>query len=164
LAIQFAFLAELINEQQGLYTTVLRGVQDGATVEEFRTISSISRCLNVYTQNGTHTMSVLTAYLYGLDTVEGCIKDTLIFSMMKKGIFKEIIPSMDGDAAQLTQYANDVLERFANPYIKHLLLSISLNSVSKFKIRVLPSLTGYLKKRNAAPGNRLFSGGADCVL
>jgi tagaturonate reductase len=100
---------------------------------------------------------VLAAFLYGLDTVEQCIKDPLIFKMMQKGIFEEIIPSMDGDNAELVRYANDVLERFANPYIRHLLLSISLNSVSKFKTRVLPSLAGFSSKTGKLPQTLVFS-------
>jgi tagaturonate reductase len=77
--------------------------------------------------------------------------------MMKKGIFDEIIPSMDGSSAELIQYANDVLERFANPYIKHLLLSITLNSVAKFKTRVLPSLTGSIARTGKLPPVLTFS-------
>ncbi|MFP3089721.1 tagaturonate reductase [Treponema sp. TIM-1] len=118
---------------------------------------SFYRTRKVRILNGAHTSSVLAAYLYGLDTVEQCIKDPLIIKMMKKGIFDEIIPSMDGNTAELTQYAHDVLERFANPYIKHLILSISLNSVSKFKTRVLPSLTGYLAKTGKLPPVLVFS-------
>ncbi|MDR2738648.1 MAG: tagaturonate reductase, partial [Treponema sp.] len=104
-----------------------------------------------------HTSSVLAAYLYGLDTVEQCVNDPLINKMMRQVIFGEIIPSMEGDTAELTQYANDVLERFANPYIKHLILSITLNSVSKFKTRVLPSLTGYIAKKGKPPAALSFS-------
>jgi tagaturonate reductase len=118
---------------------------------------SFYRTRKVRILNGAHTSSVLAAYLYGLDTVEQCVKDPLISKMMRKGIFEEIIPSMEGSAAELTQYANDVLERFANPYIKHLLLSISLNSVSKFKTRVLPSLTGSLAKTGRLPPVLVFS-------
>lgn len=64
---------------------------------------------------------------------------------------------MDGDRDALKKYADDVLERFANPYIKHLLLSITLNSVSKFKTRDLPSLTGYIKKTGKIPAALAFS-------
>lgn len=96
---------------------------------------SFYRTRKVRILNGAHTMSVLAAYQTGLNTVEECIKSDLIFPMMKRGLFEEIIPSMDGDKAQLEEYANDVLTRFANPFIVHLLLSISLNSVSKFKTR-----------------------------
>ena len=64
---------------------------------------------------------------------------------------------MDGDKAQLEQYAADVLERFANPYIIHLLMSISLNSVSKFKTRDLPSLIGYYNKFGKLPKYLVFS-------
>ena len=112
---------------------------------------SFYRTRKVRILNGAHTMSVLAAYQTGLNTVEECIKSPLIFPMMKRGLFEEIIPSMDGDKKQLEEYAGDVLERFANPYIVHLLLSISLNSVSKFKTRDLPSLLGYIRKEGKLP-------------
>jgi tagaturonate reductase len=118
---------------------------------------SFYRTRKVRILNGAHTSGVLAAYLYGLDTVEQCIRDPLIAKMMKKTVFEEIIPSMEGDSAELTQYARDVFERFANPYIKHLLLSISLNSVSKFKTRVLPSLTGAFAKTGKPPALLSFS-------
>jgi tagaturonate reductase len=118
---------------------------------------SFYRTRKVRILNGAHTSGVLAAYLYGLDTVEQCIRDPLIVKMMKKAVFEEIIPSMEGDTTELVQYANDVFERFANPYIKHLLLSISLNSVSKFKTRVLPSLTGFITKTGKLPPVLAFS-------
>ena len=118
---------------------------------------SFYRTRKVRILNGAHTMSVLAAYQTGLNTVEECIKSDLIFPMMKRGLFEEIIPSMDGDKAQLEEYANDVLTRFANPFIVHLLLSISLNSVSKFKTRDLPSLLGYAEKFGKLPAVLTFS-------
>jgi tagaturonate reductase len=118
---------------------------------------SFYRTRKVRILNGAHTMSVPAAFLYGLDTVEACIRDQLLFRFMNKGIFEEIIPSMDGDAGELKKYAEDVLERFANPYIKHYLLSITLNSVSKFKTRNLPSLTGFIRKKKAVPSALAFS-------
>ena len=102
-------------------------------------------------------MSVLAAYQTGLNTVEECMHSPLISSFMKKGLFDEIIESMDGDKSLLTSYAGDVLERFQNPYIVHLLLSISLNSTSKFKTRDLPSLLGYIEKKKALPKILPFS-------
>lgn len=118
---------------------------------------SFYRTRKVRILNGAHTMTVLAAYLTGLNTVEECIKSDLIYPMMERGLFDEIIPSMDGDKDQLVQYAKDVLERFANPYIVHLLLSISLNSVSKFKTRDLPSLLGYYEKKKELPVVLTFS-------
>ncbi len=112
---------------------------------------SFYRTRKVRILNGAHTMSVLAGYQAGLNTVEDCIKSPLVFPMMKRGLFEEIIPSMDGDKKQLEEYAGDVLNRFANPYIVHLLLSISLNSVSKFKTRDLPSLKGYIEKEKKLP-------------
>ncbi|AEC01290.1 tagaturonate reductase [Parasphaerochaeta coccoides] len=118
---------------------------------------SFYRTRKVRILNGAHTMSVLAAWQAGLDTVEECTKDPLVSAFMKKGVFTEIIPSMDGDKDELEKYAADVLERFANPYIRHMLLSISLNSISKFKTRNLPSLLGYFKKKGSQPCLLVFS-------
>lgn len=118
---------------------------------------SFYRTRKVRILNGTHTMSVLAAYQAGKNTIEDCMNDTLISSFMHKGLFDEIIPSMDGDKELLTTYAGDVLNRFRNPYIVHLLLSISLNSTSKFKTRDLPSLLGYKEKNGKLPPVLVFS-------
>lgn len=107
--------------------------------------------------NGAHTMTVPAAFLYGLDTVGECVGNELINTFMKKGIFDEIIPTLDMPENELKQFANDVLERFANPFIKHRLLSISLNSVSKFKARVLPSILEYFNRRGRVPETLTFS-------
>ena len=66
-------------------------------------------------------------------------------------IFAEIIPTLDLPEDELKRFANDVLNRFRNPYICHLLLSISLNSMTKFKTRILPQLHTYMKTNNAVP-------------
>ena len=107
--------------------------------------------------NGTHTMMSLASYLCGIDTVEDSVKSPVVGPFMHDGLFNEIIPSMDGDVEELKKYASDVLERFANPYIEHLLLSISLNSVSKFKTRDLPSVLGYVQKTGRLPQHLALS-------
>ncbi len=107
--------------------------------------------------NGTHTMTVLAAYLTGKNTIEECMNDPLVSSFMNQGLFKEIIPSMDGDKALLEGYAGDVLNRFRNPCVVHMLMSISLNSTSKFKTRDLPSLLGYIEKFGSLPKTLVFS-------
>lgn len=107
--------------------------------------------------NGTHTMTVLAAYLAGLNYVQDCFKDELIHKMMYDGLFNEIIPSIDGSQEELVKYANDVLERFQNPFNPHSLLDISLNSVAKFWTRDLPSVTGYIAKKGKVPAILAFS-------
>lgn len=107
--------------------------------------------------NGAHTMTVLAAYLYGLDTVKECMDDAKIRAYMEKGIFEEIIPTLDLPKQELDDFAAAVSDRFANPFIKHYLLSISLNSTSKFKTRVLPSITEYVKRKGQLPKVLAFS-------
>ncbi len=105
--------------------------------------------------NGAHTMSVLAGHLCGFETVEQLVKDQTFNKYITKGIFEEIIPSFKGD--KLREYAYDVIERFKNPYLNHKLLSISLNSISKFKTRVLPSIKDYIDLYGKAPRVLSFS-------
>ena len=76
--------------------------------------------------------------------------------MCKEEIFR-LAASLDLPKEELIDYANNVFERFSNPFIKHLCASISLNSVSKFKVRVLPSLLEYIKRKGEKPQNLIFS-------
>ena len=76
---------------------------------------------------------------------------------IRKCVFEEIVPTLDLPREELISYANSVLERFANPYIKHYLSGIALNSVSKFKVRVLPSIKEYIKRFGKAPETLVFS-------
>ena len=107
--------------------------------------------------NGAHTSLVPHALLSGLDTVKSCMDDEKMLSHVKACVFDEIIPTLDLSKEELTQYANDVLTRFANPYIKHYLSSIALNSVSKFKVRVLPSILEYKKRFGVYPKTLIFA-------
>jgi len=101
--------------------------------------------------NGSHTMSVLAAFLVGKDTVGEMMKDPLFVQYLHKGIYDEIIPTLDLSEEDLKSFAASVFDRYANPHIKHYLLSISLNSVSKFKARVLPTIFDYHKKTGKLP-------------
>ena len=107
--------------------------------------------------NGAHTSMVPYAMLSGLDTVKSCIEDKTMHDFLYACLFEEIIPSLDMSHEELTEYAESVLVRFDNPYIKHYLASISLNSVSKFRVRVLPSILDYIKKYGKMPKHLLFS-------
>lgn len=110
--------------------------------------------------NGAHTSLVPYAMLKGFDTVKSCVDDPDMLAYMKRCIFDEIIPTLDLPKEELCAYADDVLERFANPFIKHYLSSIALNSVSKFKVRVLPSILTYIERYNAAPETLMEAFGA----
>lgn len=107
--------------------------------------------------NGAHTSLVPYALLSGFDTVKSCIDDEKMLTHLKKCVFDEIIPTLDLPKEELIAYAEDVITRFSNPYIRHMLISIALNSVSKFKVRVLPSILEYIKRFDRMPETLLFS-------
>lgn len=107
--------------------------------------------------NGAHTAMIPYAMLEGIETVKECMESEKMSQFVKNCVFDEIIPTLDLPKEELMDYANNVFERFNNPYIKHLCASISLNSVSKFKVRVLPSITEYIKRTGRKPQNLIFS-------
>lgn len=107
--------------------------------------------------NGAHTSMIPYAMLEGIETVKDCMENEKMSAFVKKCVFDEIIPTLDLPEKELISYANDVFERFNNPFIKHLCASISLNSVSKFKVRVLPSILEYIKRKGEAPKNLIMS-------
>lgn len=100
--------------------------------------------------NGAHTSMVLAARLYGLSTVGECLNDDTVRAFLKKALDEEIIPTLGSTEEDIT-FGAAVLERFSNPFVKHQLLSIALNSVSKFKARVLPTILEYREKYGRLP-------------
>ena len=107
--------------------------------------------------NGPHTAMVPVAYLYGLETVGETLDHEIMGQYVRELIFEEIVPTLDLPHDELVQFGNDIIERFQNPYVKHYLMSIALNSMSKYKTRDLPSLTEYLKRKGELPRKLVFS-------
>ncbi|QCJ44701.1 tagaturonate reductase [Bacillus sp. S3] len=107
--------------------------------------------------NGAHTAMTPVSYLYGLDTVAEAIDHEVAGEFVKGLIYDEIIPTLDLPPDELRSFADAVVERFRNPYMQHFLLSISLNSLSKFKTRNLPSLLAFYNRTQELPRKLVFS-------
>lgn len=101
--------------------------------------------------NGAHTGFVLGAYLAGLDIVRDCMHNDSIRGFMNKMLYEEVIPTLPLDKKDLEEFAAAVQDRFNNPFVDHELMSISLNSTSKWKARNLPSLLEYVEKTGRLP-------------
>jgi len=109
------------------------------------------RTLKVRILNGAHTTFTIPAFLAGKDFVNESLDDEVVGKFIRSSLMDEILPTIRFTQSEKEKFADAVIERFNNPFIKHELLSISLNSVSKFKVRVLPSLLGYQKLFNKIP-------------
>lgn len=107
--------------------------------------------------NGAHTSFALASFLAGNNLVLESMQDKEIKEFMLKTIYDEIIPTLDLPKDDLISFADAAIERFNNPFIKHSLLSISLNSVSKWKARCLPSLLEYIDRFSKLPPHLTFS-------
>lgn len=107
--------------------------------------------------NGAHTSFVLAAYLAGKDIVRDSMEDDDIRNFMMKTVYDEVIPTLTLPQEELETFASAVVNRFNNPYVDHALLAISLNSVSKWRARCLPSLLGYVEKFGKLPVRLAFS-------
>ncbi len=107
--------------------------------------------------NGAHTIMVPLAILYGLETVRESMEDKFMGAFIKHAVYEEIIPVVGMDRGVSEIFARSVFDRFANPFIKHELASIALNSLSKFKVRVLPSILEYSSLKQKLPPNLIFA-------
>lgn len=106
--------------------------------------------------NGSHTCLVPVSYLSGIDTVRETIEDEQLGAFVKEFIFDEVVPTIDIPRDEMVAYSNSVLERYMNPYVRHELMSIALNSVTKYKTRILPSVLQNLEDLKNLPKHALF--------
>ncbi len=107
--------------------------------------------------NATHTANVLGAFLGGIDTVREMMEHPSFGRLARKSLYEELLPTVPLPEAESKAFADSVVERFLNPFIRHELISISLNSVSKWKVRVLPALLDTVKSGKGLPPCLAFS-------
>ena len=101
--------------------------------------------------NGAHTGFVLGSYLAGYDIVRDCMHDETILGYMNKMLYDEVIPTLPLDKKDLEEFATAVQDRFNNPFVNHELMSISLNSTSKWRARNMPTFLDYVKEKKKLP-------------
>jgi len=107
--------------------------------------------------NGAHTCMVPLGLLDGIETVKEVVEHEVIGEFIQSAIDEEISPTIDLPKEELEAFSNEVIERFKNPFIRHELKSIALNSFSKFTVRVLPTIKDYLNNEGVLPKKLLFS-------
>ena len=101
--------------------------------------------------NGPHTVLSPVGYLSGLDTVKECVEDPEVGQFVKKVMYGELLETLNLPKEELLAFADSVVERFLNPYVKHFVTSIMLNSFPKYKTRDLPGLKTYLERKGELP-------------
>lgn len=114
--------------------------------------------------NGGHTAMTCAALLCGMETVGQCMEDEVISHFLYGAIYEEIILASDLPKENLTEFSNSVMDRFRNPFVKHMLMSITLNTTAKWKARVLPSLRRYVNVFHKLPAYLCFGFAANLVF
>ena len=114
--------------------------------------------------NGSHTAMVPIAYLCGIDTVGEAVNDPTIGKFVRDFVFNEVNPTIDLPQDQMVAFATSVIERYQNPYIRHELMSIALNSTTKFRTRLLPTLEDYVRIKGKLPLHLVFAFAALCLF
>lgn len=115
------------------------------------------REMKVRILNGAHTSMVPVAYLYGIRLVKEAMADTVISQYITSLLMHETVKTLDFPDAVKNKFVQDVLDRFRNPLLKHQLISIALNSTSKFVARLLPTLKDYHHLNNELPKRIVFA-------
>ncbi len=107
--------------------------------------------------NGSHTAMAVVALQLGCDTVKSAFDMPLLNNYINTMVETEVLPVIDGEQEELRQFADSILERFYNPYIKHYLKSIALNSLSKWEARNFPTVVDYVSQNGKLPKREVFS-------
>ena len=163
---QYGYVDELFNTSEVFHLWVIEGppalagelpLREAGFNVIFSDDMTPYRDRKVRILNGAHTATVLAAYQAGENLVGECMKNPLIRDFMTRAIYDEVIPTLTLPKQELDAFAAAVFERFSNPFIHHALLSISLNSVSKYKTRVLPSVEQYLAMKGELPARLTFA-------
>jgi tagaturonate reductase len=101
--------------------------------------------------NGAHTLLTSIGLLHGMNEVREVVEHPVYGPWVREAVMQEIVPSVPLPEAEMRVYAEEVLERFVNPFIQHRLTDIAMNSLSKFKVRLLPTLEAYLASEDKLP-------------
>lgn len=107
--------------------------------------------------NGAHTCMVPVAYLEGVRTVGDVMANPGLSNFVSDFVAEEVLPTINLPAEEILAFRNSVFDRFRNPFVRHELISISLNSMTKYKTRILPSATKYYDVTGKLPKHALFS-------
>lgn len=113
--------------------------------------------------NGPHTVLSPVGYLSGLNTVKECCEDEVVGKFVRKVMYGELMETLNLPEDELKAFADDVMDRFRNPFVKHFVTSIMLNSFPKYKTRDLPGLKTYLARKGELPQGLVFGLAAICT-
>ena len=113
--------------------------------------------------NGPHTVLSPVGYLSGLNTVKECCEDEIVGKFVHKVMYDELMETLNLPKDEIKAFADDVMDRFRNPFVKHFVTSIMLNSFPKYKTRDLPGLKTYLERKGVLPQGLVFGLAAICT-
>ncbi|WP_276167041.1 tagaturonate reductase [Zobellia alginiliquefaciens] len=114
------------------------------------------REMKVRILNGAHTSMVPVGYLAGIRFVKEAMENEAVSNFVENLLLKESATTLNFPDDVKNKFVGDVLDRFRNPLLKHQLLSISLNSTSKFVARLLPTLKDYYNAQGKLPKRIVF--------
>lgn len=113
--------------------------------------------------NGPHTILSPVAFLAGLNIVRDACQHQVIGPFVRRVMYEELLPTLNLPEDELRRFADDVMERFCNPFVDHQLTSIMLNSLPKFQTRDLPGLKTYIERRGCLPQGIVLGLAAICI-
>jgi tagaturonate reductase len=104
--------------------------------------------------NGAHTALASAALLMGCETVRDAVTHPALGPFLRLAMLDEIVPTLDAEDSH--GFAEGVLDRFRNPFIRHALVDITLQATTKMRVRVVPSVVAYGARTGRAPQSLAF--------
>ncbi|MHB1627564.1 MAG: tagaturonate reductase [Bacilli bacterium] len=101
--------------------------------------------------NGAHTAMAALCYAADFRTVQQAMDDHAFALFVRRVVYDEIIPSMNGESVSLADFGRVTIDRFCNPHIEHRLSDIVVNGLSKIRVRLVPTIRDYAERYGRAP-------------
>ncbi|HEX4629284.1 MAG TPA: tagaturonate reductase [Gemmatimonadales bacterium] len=101
--------------------------------------------------NGAHTATAPLALLAGVRTVREATDHPRLSAFLQHILFEEIVPAIDLPREAGVGFARDVIDRFRNPWLEHEWRVIATNETAKWRVRIVPTIVAFTRKRAAAP-------------
>ncbi|MEM9936365.1 MAG: tagaturonate reductase, partial [Bacteroidota bacterium] len=162
---ELGYRDELLTVSEPYYLWAIQGPQHLSSILSFTQGDSqvmLTEDITPYRErklrilNGAHTISVALGHIYGLTYIHECLNDSLMGAFFERVIKQEIVPSLPNDIEGGDLFAEEVLDRFRNPFLNHKLLDITLQYTSKMEARNVPTFLRYMEKEGKVPSLMLL--------
>lgn len=91
--------------------------------------------------NGTHSMLAYLGALAGYETIAEAVRDDVLADAAARLMHEDVLPTLvSPEGTDLAAYSREVLDRFANPALRHRTVQVAMDGSQKLPLRLLGTI------------------------